>query len=214
MKNIIVLVLFSCSLLSFAAQPVITQQQQQDTDVRQKSSAVCDSYDSCLEQGLKERSANVDSVLLYYTDGKKEMRYNLFDNISVKFSQNVCPPMVSVYKMVNNVNYLMDVFATKEEGTCIAYIANITGDGRSRDFVTGQLEIKFCTRDEMFESCDQGIVYAKTNMFGNKKERIQDSPDSGRIQNNLTPYIGTDYQYESGRGDVNQLPTVGSAGVK
>jgi len=125
----------------------------------------CDTYATCLDLGAKERAAGVDSVLFHYSSGRKDIRYNLFDNLSIKFSSNVCPPIVDVYKKVNNINYMMDVFRRDSKGECISYFANINGDGKNRDAIVGQLEIKFCNEDVLFESCDDGIIYSTINNF-------------------------------------------------
>ncbi|HAW57545.1 MAG TPA: hypothetical protein DCX03_00795 [Bacteroidales bacterium] len=179
MKKIILLIITVIASVCYAAQPVNTSVRQQSNantnvsaDTETTYSLSCDSYESCVDLGLKERNENLDSVLIYYNEGKKETRYNLFENISVSFGPNVCPPIVNVYKKINNINYLMDVFTKKDVGECVTYVANITGEGRFRDVVTSQLEIKFCNKDELFETCDQSIVYSKINKFGKSNEKI------------------------------------------
>lgn len=137
----------------------------------------CDTYATCLDLGAKERAAGVDSVLFHYSSGRKDIRYNLFDNLSIKFSSNVCPPIVDVYKKVNNINYMMDVFKRDSKGECISYFANITGDGKNRDAIIGQLEIKFCNDDVLFESCDNGLVYSKINNFITTSTTKSDNSD-------------------------------------
>lgn len=150
-----------------AAKP---QGQQQTTQTVKE----CDSYDTCVEQGLSERNEGKDSVLLYYSEGDKDIRYNLFDNISIKFSSNICPPIVNVYKTINNVNYLLDTFSREIDGGCIKYFSNITGDGRNRDSIVGQLEVMFCNHDELFENCENSVIYSKINNFNRLKDKKED----------------------------------------
>lgn len=202
MKTVILLIITAIASVCFAAQTMNTSTRQQSNENTELNSPLsCEDYESCIDLGLKERSENGDSVLIYYNEGKKDTRYNLFENISVSFSPNVCPPIVNVYKKVNNINYIMDVFMKKDTGECITYVANITGDGRFRDVVTSQLEIKFCNKDELFETCDQSVIYSKINKFGKNREEIH--PTMPDIQQNTTPTLSSDsYGY-----DMNTYPS-------
>ena len=163
MKRNILLLVISCIFFSMTSDSVAN-------DIPRVE---CSSYDTCLAQGLKDRVNQKESVLLHFSSSDKEVKYNLFDNLTVRMSANICPPIISVYKNVNNINFLMDTYANKGDSGCNTYFANITGDGRNRDSIIGQLEIRFCDKDELFETCDQSIIYSKVNMF-NKKEKIQD----------------------------------------
>lgn len=146
------------------------QQQSVDDNTSQNLPVACDSYDSCIDLGLKERKTMVNSVLLYFSDSAKDSKYGIYNNIYIKLSGDTCPPLLSVYKTVNNINYMMDVFVGNRMNSCIKYYANIIGDNRNRDIIVKQLEITYCNADELFESCRNGIIYTKTNGFGFVKE--------------------------------------------
>jgi hypothetical protein len=139
---------------------------------------ICDTYESCLKLGLEDREAKKKSVLIYFSDSNKDIRYNLFENINVRISPNTCPPLLNVYKSVNNINFLMDVYKKGENSDCIAYYSNIIGDGKNRDSVVGQLEIFYCNSDVFYENCENGIIYSKVNMFIPKKEKDSDNEES------------------------------------
>jgi len=154
--------------------------------------ASCDSYASCIELGNKEKALNGGSVLLHYSLGQKDIRYNLFEDISVKLSSNSCPPNIVVFKVTNNINFILDVFQSKRKGQCSTYYANITGDGKKRDSVIGQLEIKFCSDDELHENCDNSVLYSKINYFEEKKDKqsrnmTQENYPSGNGVGNPNP---------------------------
>lgn len=128
----------------------------------------CTTYDDCLQNGLQERANNINSKLIYFSTNDKDIKYNLFDNITVKIAANICPPLITVYKKVNNINYMMDVFSRSSSSECTMYYSNITGAGKNRDSIVGQLEIYFCNQDELNETCDQALIYARENMFKNE----------------------------------------------
>lgn len=125
----------------------------------------CTSYDDCLQNGLKEMAEGKNSVLLYYSDTNKDTKYNIFNDITLKLSSNICPPIINVYKKVNNVNFIMDVFSRRVSEECIVYYSNIAGDGRNRDTIVGQVEIYFCNKDILSENCNTSILYLRQNNF-------------------------------------------------
>jgi hypothetical protein len=180
MKKTAILGLILTATVCLAATPSGNISPQQPQPRPTQPVAECNSYSSCVEQGLSERNEGKDSVLLYYSEGDKDIRYKLFDNISIKFGSNICPPIVNVYKTVNSINYLLNTFSKETEGGCIKYYSNITGDGRDRDAVVGQLEVMFCNQDELFETCENGVIYSKINNFNRLKAKEQP-----QIQNNI-----------------------------
>ncbi len=179
MKIFVFLMIVSVSVVCYAAPQYGStpyQQQSVDDSTSQNLPVACDSYDSCIDLGLKERKTRVNSVLLYFSDSAKEGKYGLYNNIYVKLNGNTCPPILNVYKTVNNINYMMDVFTGSRVNSCIKYYANITGDNRNRDVIVKQLEITYCNVDELFENCQNGIVYTKINDFGTGKEAKETTP--------------------------------------
>ncbi|HIH75161.1 MAG TPA: hypothetical protein HA306_08350, partial [Methanosarcina sp.] len=146
---------------------------------------MCSTYEECLQQGLQDRENEKESVLLFYLNSNKDIKYNLFDNISVKLSGNICPPVVNVYKTINNINFLMDVFSRNNDSGCITYYSSISGDGRNRDAIIGQLEINLCDKEELFETCDNTLIYGKINMFESaaKKKEKEDQNNIKLLQN-------------------------------
>ncbi|WP_132872333.1 hypothetical protein [Seleniivibrio woodruffii] len=167
------------------------------------SAMSCDSYSGCISLGLKERGAGKESVLLYFSESVKESRYNIFDNISLRLSSNTCPPIISVYKKVNNVNYIMDVFTGNQSNGCVKYFANVTGDNRDRDSIVGQLEVTYCNDDELFESCRQGIIYSRINSFKNEKNKEQ-MPGTFPAQSQNLPMVNqqSDISNYNGNGQI------------
>ncbi len=185
------------------------QQQSSGDNVNQSLPVTCDTYDSCVDLGLQERKAGINSVLLYFSDSAKESKYGIYDNIYVKLNGNTCPPILNVYKTVNNINYIMDVFAGNRINSCIKYYANITGDNRERDIIVKQLEITYCNLDELFENCQQGIIYTKVNDFGTggEKKEPQVKQFNGSDPNNMVP------GYNLGTENTVPLNTTGNESV-
>lgn len=194
MKKWVVLLLFNFAVVCNAAPKMGTPNVPNQGDVNNTENiapVTCNSYETCLELGLSDRLHGKDSVLVYFSDSSKETRYNVFENINVKLSGNICPPLVTIYKSVNNINYLMDIFSNKSENGCILYYSNITGENRNRDSIVGQLELMFCNKDELYESCDQGILYVKINSFNknNKKDKDPKEPEYYNNNQNTTDYL-------------------------
>ncbi|MGE4465972.1 hypothetical protein [Sphaerochaeta sp.] len=200
---IITLLFFACYGIPYIAYA----ENQSSGDTSTDYALSCDSYASCVELGLKERKAGKESVLLYFSESAKNVRYNIYENISIRLYTNTCPPLIDVYKRVNNVNYLMDVFVGNQVNGCVKYFANVTGDNKKRDTIVGQLEITYCNEDELFNTCRQGIIYSRVNTFNSVKEKEQ--PDQtapvqmqNAPQNNLYPQFNSDAM---NYGEKNQV---------
>lgn len=180
----------------------------------------CTTYDDCLQNGLQERANNINSKLIYFSTNDKDIKYNLFDNITVKIAANICPPLITVYKKVNNINYMMDVFSRSSSSECTMYYSNITGAGKNRDSIVGQLEIYFCNQDELNETCDQALIYARENMFEADKAKTEqhkvdqkvgvDDAPAGYQQNQFYGANGIPYSNNSfGTGNAQINNAVG-----
>lgn len=185
MKRILLILLILTNYVCFAAEEMANDLLTGQRIV--KETAICDSYESCLKLGMQDRDDKKDSVLLYFSSINSDVKYNFFENLTVKLSANICPPLVSVYKSVNNINFLMDVFKKTGSGECISFYSNITGDGKNRDSVVGQLEIVYCNQDILYETCDNGIIYSKLNIFNQSKEKKKTPAAENRLnsgQNN------------------------------
>lgn len=207
MRFIAIILIFSIAAICHGASPYGNTPEQQnglDNSYNLGLPVFCDSYDSCIDLGLKERKIGLDSVLIFLSEGFKDNKYGIYDNVNIKLSGNTCPPILNVYKTVNNINYFMDTFKGGTVSSCIKYYSNITGDSRHRDVVVEQLEVTYCNSDIMFENCNQGIVYVRKNTFvKNKAEKPNQKntnvfPDS---TDSTMPYqYGNQYQMEN---DIN-----------
>lgn len=185
MKIVLTLIILLINIICFAADTMQLDENYLSAK-KNKSSYVCDTYENCIKLGLEERDNKKGSVLLYYSGSSKEKKYNLFENLSVKFSPNVCPPIVYVYKSVNNINFLMEVFKKSNNNSeCMSFYSNITGEGKNRDSIVGQLEVYYCNEDVLYETCDNGIVYSKMNMFeAGKNNKNNKDNNSGLLNQN------------------------------